>query len=68
MREGHSKYMKQHRPKYGGQENMAFQGKCKQVGIARIDQEVLLAGKAAEKGLQDQLTKALYALGSLASY
>lgn len=45
------------------------QGKCKQVQIARtMDQEVLLGGKAAEEGYQDQLTKALYAVGSLALY
>lgn len=68
MREGCSKYIKQHRPKYGGQENMAPQGKCKRVGIARTDQEVLLAGKEGEKGFQNQLTKGLHALGSLASY
>lgn len=38
---------------------MALRGKCKQVGTARTDQDVLLVGKAAEKGLQDQLTKAV---------
>lgn len=42
---------------------MALQEKRKKVGIARTSyQEVLLAGKAAGKGYQDQLTKALYAL------
>lgn len=46
---------------------MALQEKHKKVGIAiTSNQEVLLAGKAAGKGYQYQLTKALYALVVLA--